>query len=69
MGEGRGGDALGHPLDALAWLAEHMAASGRALLRGDVVITGSIVTTKTVTSGDRISFDVQELGSVALDID
>lgn len=69
VGEGRGGDALGHPLHALAWLANHMAASGRALLRGDVVITGSIVTTKTVTAGDRVLFEVEELGSVELGID
>src|SRR5258708_4539761 len=47
MGEGRGADALGHPLDALGWVANHLAESGRALMRGDVVITGSLGPTLT----------------------
>jgi len=69
VGEGRGADTMGHPLDAVAWLADHLASDGRGLLRGDVVITGSIVTTKTVTAGDRVRFDVEELGSVELRVD
>ncbi len=69
VGEGRGADAMGHPLDAVAWLADHLASSGRGLLRGDVVITGSIVTTKTVTPGDLVLFDVKELGQVELRVD
>ncbi|HEV3009514.1 MAG TPA: fumarylacetoacetate hydrolase family protein [Burkholderiales bacterium] len=69
VGEGRGADAMGHPLAAVAWLADHLASIGRGLLRGDVVITGSIVTTKTVTSGDFVRFDVAELGSVELRVD
>jgi 2-oxo-3-hexenedioate decarboxylase/2-keto-4-pentenoate hydratase len=60
---------MGHPLDAVAWLADHLAAEGRGLLRGDVVLTGSIVTTKTVIAGDLVLFDVEELGSVELRVD
>ena len=69
VGQGRGADAMGHPLDVVAWLADHLASIGRGLLRGDVVITGSIVTTKTVTSGDFVLFDIDKLGSVELRID
>src|SRR5918992_575196 len=69
VGEGCGADAMGHPLDAVAWLADHLASIGRGLLRGDVVITGSIVTTKTVTSGDRVRFEVEEVGTVELRVD
>lgn len=69
VGEGRGADAMGHPLDAVAWLADHLASEGRGLLRGDVVITGSIVTTKTATPGDFVLFDVEELGTVELRVD
>jgi 2-keto-4-pentenoate hydratase len=69
VGEGRGADAMGYPLDAVAWLADHLASIGRGLLRGDVVITGSIVTTKTVTGGDFVLFDVEELGTVELRVD
>ena len=69
VGEGRGSDAMGHPLDAVVWLADHLASIGRGLLPGDVVITGSIITTKPVTAGDRVLFDVEELGSVELRVD
>ena len=69
VGEGRGADAMGHPLDAVAWLADHLASSRRGLLRGDVVITGSIVTTKTVTAGDHVRFEVEQLGAVELRVD
>jgi 2-keto-4-pentenoate hydratase len=69
VGEGRGGDAMGHPLDAVAWLADHLASIGRGLLRGDVVITGSIVTTKAVTAGDFVRFEVDSLGSVELRVE
>jgi len=69
VGEGRGADAMGHPLDAVAWLADHLASVGRGLLRGDVVITGSIVTTKAVTPGDLVLFDVRELGQVELRVE
>jgi 2-keto-4-pentenoate hydratase len=69
VGEGRGADAMGHPLDAVAWLADHLASIGRGLLRGDVVITGSIVTTKTVTAGDFVLFELEKLGAVELRVD
>ena len=69
VGEGRGADAMGHPLDAVAWLADHLASDRRGLLRDEVVITGSIVTTKTVAAGDVVRFDVGELGSVELRVE
>lgn len=69
VGEGRGADAMGHPLDAVAWLANHLASERRGLLRGDVVITGSIVTTKAVTAGDVVRFEVEQLGAVELKVD
>ena len=69
VGAGRGADVMGHPLDAVAWLADHLASLGRGLLRGDVVITGRIVTSKTVTTGDHVVFDVEGLGKVELRVD
>lgn len=69
VGEGRGADAMGHPLDAIAWLADHLASIGRSLRRGDAVITGSIVTSKNVAAGDLVLFTLQELGKVELRVD
>jgi 2-keto-4-pentenoate hydratase len=69
VGEGVGAAALGHPLDAVAWIANHLAAEGRGLVFRDVVITGSIITTKTVQPGDLVRFEVDRLGSVELRVD
>jgi 2-keto-4-pentenoate hydratase len=69
VGEGRGGDAMGHPFDAVAWIADHLAAHGRGLLRGDVVITGSITTSKNVKAGDLVKFALEGLGEVELRVD
>ena len=69
VGEGVGSAAMGHPLAALAWIANHLAAHGRGLVYRDVVITGSIITTKTVRAGDLVRFSVAELGAVELRVD
>ena len=69
VGEGKGADALGHPCDAAAWVANHLASLGRGLLRGELVITGSLITTKTVKAGDRVSFSLEGLGSAELRVE
>jgi 2-keto-4-pentenoate hydratase len=69
VGEGRGADTMGHPFSAVAWIADHLAAHGRGLLRGDVVITGSVITTKFAKAGDLIRFSVDGLGDVELRVD
>ena len=62
-GRGRGGDVLGHPLTALAWLANQLAVYGIGLRRGQVVLTGSVVATQWVERGDRVRVDVEGLGA------
>ena len=69
VGEGVGAAAMGHPLDALAWVANHLASEKRGLVFRDVVITGSLITTKTVKAGDQVKFDLGPLGSVELRVD
>jgi len=66
VGEGRGADAMGHPLEALRWIANHLSARGRGLRRGDVVITGSLVRSKFPVAGDVLRFEAGPLGAVAL---
>ena len=68
VGTGRGRDVMGHPLDALAWIANHLAARGLGLWRGDIVITGSLVTSKFPKAGDLVRFDAGALGSVELQV-
>ncbi|NQW22357.1 MAG: fumarylacetoacetate hydrolase family protein [SAR202 cluster bacterium] len=67
-GEGKGGDALGHPLDALAWLANTLAERGKSLKKDMIVMTGSIVTTKFLKQGDQAHFQINPLGEVRLTV-
>lgn len=65
-GKGYGREVMGHPLEALAWLANHLAARGLGLWRSDLVITGSLVTSKYPKAGDRVRFEAGALGAVEL---
>ena len=69
VGEGSGSDAMGHPLNVVAWIASNLAARGKTLEKGDLIITGSLVTSKFPAAGDRIRFDAGALGAVSLDIE
>ena len=63
-GEGSGADVLGHPHNALAWLANHLADEGRGLHAGQIVLTGSLVKTVWLTAGDRVVIELDGLGRV-----
>lgn len=67
-GEGKAGDAMGHPLEAVAWVANLLNRRGRRLERGMVVMTGSSITTKFPAPGDRVRFAVDGLGDVVLEV-
>jgi 2-keto-4-pentenoate hydratase len=63
IGVGKGADVMGHPFNALSWLADKLAADGRPLRRGMVVMTGSVVPIQFPNAGDRAVVEVEELGS------
>jgi len=63
-GRGTGADVLGHPAEALAWLANHLANEGRGLHAGQIVLTGSLVKTVWLTAGDHVVMELQGLGTV-----
>ncbi len=67
-GQGKTGDALGHPLEAVAWLANLLNGRGRMLSRDMIVMTGSSITTKFPARGDRIRFAIDGLGEVSLEV-
>ena len=66
-GRGTGADVLGHPHNALAWLANHLAAEGRGLHAGQIVLTGSLVKTIWLNAGDSVVMELSGLGTVAVD--
>jgi 2-keto-4-pentenoate hydratase len=59
---------LGHPLDALAWLANTLAGRGKELEAGMLVMTGSIVSTKFLNPGDEAAFTFEGLGDIRLNV-
>jgi 2-keto-4-pentenoate hydratase len=66
-GQGKTGDAMGHPLEAVAWLANLLNRRGRTLERGMIVMTGSSITTKFPSRADRVRFVIEGLGEVRLE--
>jgi 2-oxo-3-hexenedioate decarboxylase/2-keto-4-pentenoate hydratase len=68
VGRGQGSDVMGHPLNALAWLANSLADAGAYLREGEIVLTGSLVETKWLQRGDNASVTITDLGTVTLSV-
>lgn len=69
VGTGTGGDILGHPLEALAWLANDRNRRGAPLRAGEVVSLGSVVRTAWIGAGDVVEVDFDRLGGCTLRLD
>jgi 2-keto-4-pentenoate hydratase len=67
-GTGVGANALGHPLNALTWLAHELARKGGGLKAGDLVSTGTCTATVAVSAGDRALASFGPLGQVELSL-
>lgn len=64
--EGHGRDVLGHPFEPLRWLANHLSERGQTLHAGEIVSTGSLVTTRFPKAGERYRFTVEGVGAVEI---
>jgi 2-keto-4-pentenoate hydratase len=62
--EGHRRDVLGHPFEPLRWLANHLSSQGRTLHAGEIVSTGSLVTTRFPQAGEQYRFTVEGVGAV-----
>ena len=67
--QGYGRDVLGHPFEPLRWLANHLREQGETLHTGEIVSTGSLVTTRFPAAGEAYRFTVEGLGSVQITVD
>lgn len=61
---GYGRDVMGHPFEPLRWLANHLGSRGEALHAGEIVSTGSLVTTRFPKAGEHYRFTVEGIGAV-----
>lgn len=64
--EGRGSDVLGHPFEPLRWLVNNLSRQGETLKAGDIVLTGSWVTTRFPKAGEHYRYTIEGVGSVEL---
>ena len=68
VGRGNGAMVLGHPLEALVWLANSRAARGLGLQRGKFVFLGSLVETRWLEAGDSVRVEIEALGALDLTV-
>ena len=64
IGSGVGADALGGPMHAVAWLANHLGERGIALTAGQVITTGTCGGVTPITVGDHGAATHGPLGAV-----
>jgi 2-keto-4-pentenoate hydratase len=61
-------EVMGDPLNALAWLANHLASRGLTLKPGDVVMSGAISKMVRPKPGDTIRARSARLGTVSVKV-
>jgi 2-keto-4-pentenoate hydratase len=66
--EGLVGDAMGHPFEAVAWLANLLNQQGKMLKRDMLVMTGSSIRTRFPNAGDTLYFLIEDMGGVRLEL-
>ena len=63
---GAGAAALGHPANAVAWLANTLGALGIALEAGEVVLSGSLGIMVSVKAGDNLRVTIGGIGGCSV---
>ena len=63
---GAGAAAMGHPAEAVAWLANTLGARGVALEAGEVVLSGSLGTMVPVAAGDALRVTIGGIGGCSV---
>ncbi|HCS57759.1 MAG TPA: 2-keto-4-pentenoate hydratase [Gordonia polyisoprenivorans] len=67
VAKGNSSAVLGHPLNAVSWLARKVESFGVRLRKGDVILPGTATRAFDVGPGDHVVAEFAGLGSVTLD--
>ena len=68
VGIGFAHDLMGHPLNAIAWLANEANERGTYLKAGDIAMLGSLVTSKFPNKGDHLRFELEGFKPIHLHV-
>ncbi len=68
LATGAGAQVLGHPAQAVAWLANELHQHGQELFAGQIVLSGSATGAFPVAAGETITADFDRFGSVSASI-
>lgn len=63
---GAGAATLGHPVNAMVWLANTLGKRGIALKAGEVILSGSLAALIPVQAGDHLRVSIGGIGSCAV---
>jgi 2-keto-4-pentenoate hydratase len=66
VGQGAGAAVLGHPAEAVAWLANALAGFGESLQAGDVVLPGAMCASVFANAGEMFEASYTGLGTVSV---
>jgi 2-keto-4-pentenoate hydratase len=69
VSSGSGAACLGHPVNAVVWLANTARRFGRPLREGDTVLSGALGPMAPVAPGTRYEAVIDGLGSVSVGFD
>jgi 2-keto-4-pentenoate hydratase len=64
IAEGKGSNALGHPANAVIWLAQELAKREKTIKPGELVMTGTLTPILPVSRGDKYRAVFNPLGEV-----
>lgn len=65
---GAGAAALGHPLNAAAWLAQTLVSRGHPLRAGHVILTGALGPMISLAPGQSVTSRIGGLGDVSVNV-
>jgi 2-oxopent-4-enoate/cis-2-oxohex-4-enoate hydratase len=63
LSEGLGSAVQGNPLTAVAWLANTLGEYDIPFKAGDIILSGSLVPLEPVVAGDRLSLELEGVGT------
>lgn len=66
LATGAGAAVLGHPAQAVAWLANNLSKYGVELCEGEIILSGAITGAVKVEKGDHFKVTIGHLGGVSL---